>query len=148
MTRPAGLVKLISQACGARSAIGARDVQRHRQRAQTVGQTAGADRLLAEQPSDSARRSSATRPAAPPTRIAENTKSAPANAAVSDVVVDTRTAGRVGQHRARSPAAVDADVVQHQLVDEPGRSDRTSARWISGTRNPPPPTITSRMLRP
>ena len=94
VTMPAGLVKLMTQASGATAAIRRAISVRDRHRPQPVGDAARADGLLAEHALvERDPLVDAPGPSSPPTRIAENTKSAPRSAS-SRSVVDARPPGR------------------------------------------------------
>ncbi len=97
VTRPAGLVKLMTQARGA-----SRLMRRARSRATGTVRSPYAmppapTVSWPSTPSSRATRSSAARPASPPTRMAEKTKSAPRSASSSSVVVTTAGASAMSR---------------------------------------------------
>ena len=122
MTMPAGFVKLISHARGARSAI-----------VSASSSIAGIVRSAKQMPpgpvvswpstpSPSGTDSSTTRPSRRPTRIAQNTKSAPSTASPRSVVTRNGSAsavlgGEPVQHAAHALEAAGVDVVQDDLVE-------------------------------
>ena len=127
VTMPAGLVKLMTHASGREPTGALGDVEGHRHGAQPVGQPAGADGLLARaRPRRGRLARRRVRPARPPTRIAEKTKSAPRKRRVEVGRWSAPRGGRCArrrparQHRATAASRAGIHVVQHDLGDPAG----------------------------
>ena len=150
VTIPAGFVKLISHAFGACCAIvsASRTITGIVRSAKQM--PPGPVVSWPSTPSPSGTSSSTTRPSSWPTRIAENTKSAPSTASTRSVVA--RNGSRVpcsaaspsstGPIRSSRVASMSCSTTSSRL-SRPAFS--SSAPYTSGTRKPPPPTIVSFM---
>ncbi len=148
VTSPAGLVKLIVQASGASRAM-------LRARSRATGTVRSPYAMppaptvsWPRTPSSRATRSSAARPARPPTRMAEKTKSAPRSASSSSVVATTAGASatpRPCSARTRATAVSRSASVSYRVTREtrPSAWSPRRALYTRGTRNPPPPRIVS-----
>ena len=156
VTIPAGLVKLMTQASGATSAI-VRAMSRatgivRRAKARPPGPMVS----WPSSPSPRATRSSTVRASAPPTRTAENTKSAPVTASRRSVVALRRGSATARPEAVSSApcASITAEMVRRRAGSTSCRAISSTVRpvaavatasWTSGTRNPPPPRMVSFM---
>ena len=148
VTMPAGFVKLISQAAGARSAIvsASRTISGIVRSAKQM--PPGPVVSWPSTPSESGTDSSTTRPSSRPTRIAEKTKSAPSTASPRSVVARNGSVAPRSSARPRSTPAMRSMRPASRscsTTSSNGSASRlaSSAPYTSGTRNPPPPTIVS-----
>lgn len=150
VTVPAGLVKLMTRAPGASSAIRSAILSATGTVRSPYSTPPAPTVSWPSSPSESGMCSSATRPAVPPTRIAEKTKSAPRTASSRLSATTTRgspppSAGRGSPSRTERITPARSGSVSYRV--RVSTSLPASARYTSGTRKPPPPRIVSLMGR-